>query len=164
MRPFRVGGDYDRPIARRLLEEAGVSRELFGHSKNAVNVNLFFGERQMSEASRRDMQTFVARRAGPWRLAGESVFGMVHYGVDVGLGRVDNAFSRAVARRPQLHWLARRANWYMRHNWDLETRYYFSCVLIWALTRVGERYASATAEPASSAPRGKSQPDVVSTG
>ena len=49
----------------------------------------------------------------------------------------------------------------MRRNWDLETRYYFSCVLIWALTRVGERYASATAE---SAPRSRSRPDVASTG
>jgi len=33
MRPWSVGGKYDRPIPRRMLEEAGVPRELFGHRK-----------------------------------------------------------------------------------------------------------------------------------
>lgn len=36
MRPWSVGGDYDRPIARRLAEEAGVPRELFGQAKKAI--------------------------------------------------------------------------------------------------------------------------------
>jgi hypothetical protein len=38
MRPWRVGGDYDKPIARRLVEEAGVPRGLFGTTKKAVAV------------------------------------------------------------------------------------------------------------------------------
>jgi len=33
MTPWSVGGDYDRPIARRIIEEAGVPRELFGRQK-----------------------------------------------------------------------------------------------------------------------------------
>ncbi len=33
MRPYCVGGDYDRPIPRRILEEKGVARELFGREK-----------------------------------------------------------------------------------------------------------------------------------
>jgi len=33
MRPWSVGGEYDRPIPRRLLEETGVPGELFGHRK-----------------------------------------------------------------------------------------------------------------------------------
>ena len=33
MRPWSVGGEYDRPIPRRIVEEAGVPRELFGRRK-----------------------------------------------------------------------------------------------------------------------------------
>jgi hypothetical protein len=33
MIPWRIGGFYDRPIARRIIEEAGVPRELFGFHK-----------------------------------------------------------------------------------------------------------------------------------
>ena len=33
MRPWSVGGDYDRPIARRIAETRGVPREAFGQSK-----------------------------------------------------------------------------------------------------------------------------------
>lgn len=36
MRTWRVGGDYDRPIPRRILEEAGVPRAAFGTRKKAV--------------------------------------------------------------------------------------------------------------------------------
>jgi hypothetical protein len=33
MRPWRVGGSYDKPIPRRIAEEAGVPRHLFGFFK-----------------------------------------------------------------------------------------------------------------------------------
>lgn len=33
MRPWTLGTDYDKPIARRILEERGIPRELFGQSK-----------------------------------------------------------------------------------------------------------------------------------
>ena len=36
MRRWSVGGDYDRPIPRRILEEAGAPRSAFGHSKKAI--------------------------------------------------------------------------------------------------------------------------------
>ncbi|MGH7793073.1 MAG: hypothetical protein ACREOB_12235, partial [Thermodesulfobacteriota bacterium] len=34
MKPWCVVGNYDRPIARRIVEEAGVPRELFGNRKH----------------------------------------------------------------------------------------------------------------------------------
>lgn len=37
MRPWSVGGSYDRPIPRRIIEEAGVPRELFGREKKAIS-------------------------------------------------------------------------------------------------------------------------------
>jgi len=36
MRPWSVGGDYDRPLARRIVEEAGVPREAFATAKQMV--------------------------------------------------------------------------------------------------------------------------------
>jgi hypothetical protein len=33
LRPWSIGGNYDKPIARRIAEEAGVPRELFGQEK-----------------------------------------------------------------------------------------------------------------------------------
>lgn len=41
MTPWSVGGDYDRPICRRIVEGAGVERELFGQEKNATAVVLW---------------------------------------------------------------------------------------------------------------------------
>ena len=53
MKPWSIGTNYDRPIARRLSEEQGVPREYFGIKKSAVSSchapltddlkNLFFG-------------------------------------------------------------------------------------------------------------------------
>jgi hypothetical protein len=38
---FRMNNSYDKPICRRLLEESGVARELFGQKKKAAS-DLFF--------------------------------------------------------------------------------------------------------------------------
>jgi hypothetical protein len=40
MDPYRVGGHYDRPIPRRLAEEAGVKRGTFAVAKRAANILL----------------------------------------------------------------------------------------------------------------------------
>ena len=50
MEPFRLHTGYDKPIARRLLEESGVPRELFGQTKKAGSVLLFCDQKLMAEA------------------------------------------------------------------------------------------------------------------
>jgi hypothetical protein len=45
MSPWSVGGSYDRPIPRRIAEEAGVPRDAFGVSKEAVARPYLRGER-----------------------------------------------------------------------------------------------------------------------
>jgi hypothetical protein len=37
MDPWRVGGNYDRPIPRRIVEERGVEREAFGRKKSLTS-------------------------------------------------------------------------------------------------------------------------------
>lgn len=39
MKPWSVGGDYDRPVPRRIAEEEGIPRELFGQRKGATTVD-----------------------------------------------------------------------------------------------------------------------------
>lgn len=39
MEPYSVGGDYDRPIPRRIVETRGVSREEFGFKKAGAGFN-----------------------------------------------------------------------------------------------------------------------------
>lgn len=62
MEPWSVGGDYDRPIPRRLVEEAGVPREMFGQRKSTTQF-----EETFSWPYRGDLQRSYAdylRRVG----------------------------------------------------------------------------------------------------
>lgn len=56
MRPWRLGtGYYDRPIARRIAEEAGVPRAWFGQRKLGAGM----GSRELNDESERDFQDFL---------------------------------------------------------------------------------------------------------
>jgi len=59
MRPWCVGGDYDRPIPRRIVEEAGIPRDGFGRAKvNAAHAP--FRRMRDTTESQRDLRRFVA--------------------------------------------------------------------------------------------------------
>jgi hypothetical protein len=69
MRPWSVGGSYDRPIARRILEEAGVPRGLFGRKKMAGAVLPLTRVVHMRQSSREDFLAFgAAQRHSGWLL------------------------------------------------------------------------------------------------
>ena len=53
MRGYVVGGTYDRPIPRRIAEEAGVARNLFGQRKKAVTIHVFRNRQLMPDVIRR---------------------------------------------------------------------------------------------------------------
>lgn len=56
MEPWRRGGSYDRPIARRLAEEAGVPGEWFGRSKKAITQPFYHGEALSETLSARSLE------------------------------------------------------------------------------------------------------------
>ncbi|MBO9521824.1 MAG: hypothetical protein J7518_09825 [Nocardioidaceae bacterium] len=65
MAPYTLGNDYDRPIARRIAEEAGVPREVFGREKSAGSVLLVKAEarrRAAFDALVAEYRTAVADR------------------------------------------------------------------------------------------------------
>ncbi len=62
MRAYQVHNSYDRPIPRRILEEAGVPRALFGQQKKATSLLLFLDSHLLSPATRRDCEAVVPRQ------------------------------------------------------------------------------------------------------
>jgi hypothetical protein len=73
MEPWRVGGTYDRPIARRILEEAGIPRAMFGVTKTATAAIHLASSAGLSPAGRADFESYRRSmpRAGCWRRAGQ---------------------------------------------------------------------------------------------
>lgn len=49
MMPFRIGGQYDRPIPRRIAEDGGATRSAFGQAKKAVSLLLFSDQRLIKD-------------------------------------------------------------------------------------------------------------------
>jgi hypothetical protein len=58
MAPWWVGGNYDRPIARRILEEAGIPREWFGHQKRLTATEMPFVGIESTHPSMADFLRF----------------------------------------------------------------------------------------------------------
>src|SRR5207245_1892941 len=67
MAPYRIGGSYDRPIARRLLEEAGVPRQLFGQKKRAMALVFSWGPGYLSDTARTRFEGFLRSKRKLWR-------------------------------------------------------------------------------------------------
>jgi hypothetical protein len=70
MAPWRLDNAYDRPIARRLAEEAGVPRESFGQKKMATVVSMQRPPFPFDAALRHQYQQFLTRERllAPWQL------------------------------------------------------------------------------------------------
>jgi hypothetical protein len=62
MDPWRLSNDYDRPICRRILEEAGVPRDAFGMSKKAVSVIFWQRGDFLTYESRQSCRRFLRSR------------------------------------------------------------------------------------------------------
>lgn len=62
MRPWSVGGDYDRTIPRRIAEEAGLPRASFGTHKSATGHSHLTDATRFSEKALNDYRHFVRQR------------------------------------------------------------------------------------------------------
>ncbi|MEO7322705.1 MAG: hypothetical protein ABIW48_08490 [Burkholderiales bacterium] len=73
MKPWNVPGRYNRPIARRIGEEAGIPRHVFGIRKRAATVNPFAGWDLMHESrnlltpsSLKDYLSWISENRSTW--------------------------------------------------------------------------------------------------
>ena len=94
MAPWRLGVPYDRPIPRRIVEQRGVARSLFGRQKVATTT---IANRRTfdDEAVGAAIAEYARRRGHTWRTH------MRHKGVDAGfrLARPIMRVARPIARR-----------------------------------------------------------------
>jgi len=66
--PWDVGGEYTRPICRRIVEEAGAPRHLFGQKKRFAARWLLTSKRFLTDGSRADYCEWLrAHRPAWWR-------------------------------------------------------------------------------------------------
>lgn len=66
MRPWDVGGRYSRPVARRIIEEAGVRRGCFAARKRAASVLLFHRDSFLSATSLQDFLEWLTSHRDAW--------------------------------------------------------------------------------------------------
>jgi hypothetical protein len=69
MIPWRVSGNYNRPIARRIVEAAGVPREAFGMTKKAAAFMLhqpFSSQESLSPSSEQDFYSWLRQARWAW--------------------------------------------------------------------------------------------------
>lgn len=98
MRPFALGNGYDRPIPRRIAEEAGVPRQAFGMAKKAVTVLFFDLNIGLDERLARSTRAALRKFADGWGLRAPQRFrlgvnSLVARGVD---------FARLVLKKTRL--------------------------------------------------------------
>jgi hypothetical protein len=62
LRPYSVGGSYDRPICRRILEQAGVPRRLVGYRKQAAAIHFSRNARYLSTETRASLDATLRAR------------------------------------------------------------------------------------------------------
>lgn len=67
MKPWDVPGGYSRPICRRVLEEAGVPRSMFGTEKKAASVLLFDRRSFLSAESLADFRQWLSSNVPNYR-------------------------------------------------------------------------------------------------
>jgi hypothetical protein len=59
MKPWSVGGHYDKPIARRIAEESGIERNAFGIKKMASGHAHFYDPNDLSQTGLREYEYFL---------------------------------------------------------------------------------------------------------
>jgi hypothetical protein len=159
MAAWRLGGAYDRPICRRVLEEAGVPRRAVGQSKRMTAVLLFHRTTFLTPTSLPDFLGWLSARAPAWRERGWAPPTAAVRAPTL-LQRAAGALARvlrwAAAPAPELLWDVRSLAERLRTA-ALRERL-FAYVFPWALERAKARYRAA--EPTGRSPAGR--PDVTS--
>lgn len=134
MRPWALGGRNDKPIPRRILEDAGIPRGTFGEPKRAASATIHVdGPAAMAAASRASVEAFAAaqgrtvtfrrRRFRKWR----------------------KALMRAM-RSLRLEPVARRIE-HAKHQLAVLEPEFGNLLLRWAVATVRPRYAELAARP-----------------
>jgi hypothetical protein len=160
MAPYSIGGRYDRPIPRRIVESAGVPRALFGQKKLAASLIFYRNTALMSRKGHSDVMAFGKRLGLSWRERAYGVVFRMRWAAGLALfhqfrrvARLRGGRVRAVkALRPiaqtGLTFLARALGPYEVFEHGNPQN---AILHRWALSRIKPRYASVTRRAACNA-------------
>jgi len=136
MVPWDIGGNYNRPIPRRIAEEAGISRVAFGIRKRGTSVWLAERAIFQNSPSVNNYLAWLRSNRGAWFRAGR-----LPPSVTRRLVKPAQAFAGFVAKvlrtlglGPQRSRLARDAEYFSSHEPS------FRFMFAWALERATSRY------------------------
>lgn len=101
MAAWDIGGEYSRPICRRVLEQAGIARDMFGTSKTGPAIRFLRGEDAWSSAGRRAFFRWLKKHCADHGMSPRTVLELRAL-----LRALDIAFETAVRGRG---WIRRKA-------------------------------------------------------
>jgi len=135
MTPWRLGGSYDRPIARRIIEEAGIPRGTFGVTKGATAFYRFRSPEDLSPAGRADFESY--RRSMPRP-------GLLRHKWHRGLVTLRSACEKAVGHIKTFWWSGgTAAESLIPVPWRFQDYDDMDFAMHWGQARVRQRYAEA---------------------
>ena len=94
MKPWSIGGDYNRPLPRRFAEEAGLQRDSFGRQKKVV---LSYEALPINERLRDDFKAYYKASFGSLKFYANEFLGNVDYAAKLAVNKLSLPF-----RFPQL--------------------------------------------------------------
>lgn len=140
MSQWNVSGDYSRPIPRRIAEEAGVPRELFGVRKRASSVVLWNrAEGFLPPSELADLTEWIARHEGNWARQGirSPLARKRRERLESALAAPLRPLHALVSRVPVIRTYGYR---FLRLDPLRRPDPLFACLFPWALARAKERY------------------------
>jgi hypothetical protein len=136
---YRVGGRYDRPICRRIVEGMGIGRSLFGQLKKAVTIGFIWGPRYLSVESRNDFKKFLKQNSLYLKSnLSLIIFHIGNYCYNF-LARCHKRTAKAV---PPIGSLFNTLKNILSQFRDFEGSLYCNYLFIWALERTMNNYKS----------------------
>jgi hypothetical protein len=138
MAPWNVPGKYSKPICRRVVEEAGIPRNLFGVSKKAASVLFDSRIDGLSSATHNEYYTWLCRNSkGKLLYAGSRLLEWFHWPYTTTLRGV----RKVVRMAPE----PLRSKGHQLTRWleDLECNLsLFRHTCPWAIEKAKERYSA----------------------
>lgn len=146
MADWVIGNNYDKPIARRILEEKGVPRHLFGQKKKALDVGLMGSyhniRSKMTADSAEDFKEFysAAKRH-------RNVFSLVYHDCITGVYAAP-VLANKILRKLKLPKLFSGVHSFFHKHLFQYSRsgHAASFLFVWGLTRMKEKYDAALRE------------------
>ena len=137
-----VGGAYNRPICRRILEEAGVQRHAFGMAKKNTSVLLFERDTFLVPGSWSAFTAWLAEQTGEWRQRGRTPPELVRRGptrLQAAARQLAGALNAVAGIAPDRLRLVASLAWRLRALGAAEPLFRYS--FPWALEQAKARYS-----------------------